>query len=419
MATVETIPKLVPRPGVHAALRRFPWPYQAMLAICSDLDETPDWRVYWEQMRFLNTRQMTSMGEGVGLEVGNSIYFDISPGQFAYWNTDDAGREMVRALIASGHIDCLHSYGDLATSRTHAGRALEELSRHGLSLRVWVDHATAPTNFGQDIMRGHGDEPGHPAYHADLTIDHGIRYVWRGRVTSVIGQDQPVSWGGLWDGAQPFASTLTLAKEASKYLLGRAGGQKYLTHAQNRIGVPAQLRDGREVIEFLRCNPHPAGLDRGDTGDSISEVLTRRFLDRLVERQGISILYAHLGKLRERQFNQAAVEAFRQLSQYHHRKEILVTTTRRLLDYGQFAQSATVSWSWGSNGLVIDVAGGVEGRTETGPAAESQAFTLELSESSVAELRVEGRPVSFVKTQDPTGKHLVSVPWNPRPFPDL
>ena len=115
------------------------------------------------------------MGPGVGLEVGNSIYFDMPPDQFAYWNTDDAGREMVRALIRSGHIDCLHSYGDLATTRQHAARALDELDRHGCRLEVWVDHGTAVTNFGSDIMRGHGDEVGHEAYHADLTTRYGIK----------------------------------------------------------------------------------------------------------------------------------------------------------------------------------------------------------------------------------------------------
>ena len=102
----------------NVRLRRFPYPYRAMLAICSDLDETPDRHVYWETMKFLNTTEETTMGSGVGLEVGNSIYFDMPPDQFAYWNTDDAGREMVRSLIQSGHIDCLHSYGDLATTRT-------------------------------------------------------------------------------------------------------------------------------------------------------------------------------------------------------------------------------------------------------------------------------------------------------------
>jgi hypothetical protein len=52
------------------------------------LDSTPDWRVYLEIMLFLNTTDPTAMGQGVGLEVGNSIYFDQRPEEFAYWNTN-------------------------------------------------------------------------------------------------------------------------------------------------------------------------------------------------------------------------------------------------------------------------------------------------------------------------------------------
>ena len=105
-----------------APLRWLPYPYGAMVAICSDLDGTPDRNAYWQIMRFLNTAENTAMGPGVNLEVGNSIYFDMPPDQFAYWNTDEAGRQMARALIHSGHIDCLHSHGELATSRDHARR---------------------------------------------------------------------------------------------------------------------------------------------------------------------------------------------------------------------------------------------------------------------------------------------------------
>ncbi len=157
---------------------RLPHPYRAMLAICSDLDETPDRRTYWEIARFLNTTDDTRMGPGAGLEVGNSIYFDMPPDQFAYWNTDDAGRDMVRTLIRSGHIDCLHSYGDLATTRAHAGRALDELAGHDCRLPVWVDHSKAVTNFGADIMLGQGDLPASPAYHADLTLAHGVSHTY-------------------------------------------------------------------------------------------------------------------------------------------------------------------------------------------------------------------------------------------------
>jgi hypothetical protein len=327
----------------------FPSPCRAALAICSDLDETPDAETYFELMRFLNTTETTSMGEGVGLEVGNTIYFDMPPGHFSYWNTDDRSREKIRALILSGHIDCLHSFGDLATTRSHAARALEELERHNCRLSVWIDHAVAPTNFGADIMQGHGDEPSHPAYHADLTLAHGVRYVWRGRVTSVIGQDRPFSLRGIADWRHPAASARTLAKEAAKQALGRCGCRKYHFHASNQTIGPARLRDGQcEGREFLRCNPHWNGVSANDAGWGIGEVLSERFLERLAVRGGTCILYTHLGKLGrgKRQFDTSAIEGFRRLAGYCRSGKILVTTTRRLLDLCSSASNGPApSWT--------------------------------------------------------------------------
>src|SRR2546430_6889020 len=106
--------------------------------------------------RFLNTTERTALGTGVGLEAGNSIYFDMPAAQFSYWNATDGERARVRALIRAGYVDCLHSFGDLADTRAHAGRALDDLARHGCSLKVWIDHAVAPSNFGADIMHGSG-----------------------------------------------------------------------------------------------------------------------------------------------------------------------------------------------------------------------------------------------------------------------
>src|SRR5690606_30898346 len=131
---------------------------------------TPDRHVYLEIARYLNTTEATAMGPGVGLEVGNSIYFDMPPDQFAYWTTDDAGRAMIRDLIRSGHIDVLHSYGDFCDRRSDVELYLNELRRHDLQLEVWVDHSKAPTNFGPDIMVGSGDVEGAESYHADLTL---------------------------------------------------------------------------------------------------------------------------------------------------------------------------------------------------------------------------------------------------------
>ena len=382
-----------------------------MLAICSDLDETADAQVYAEQMRFLNTREQTTMGTGVGLEVGNSIYFDMPPSQFAYWNTDDAGREMARALMRSGHIDCLHSYGDLAVSRAHVEQALQELERHQLSLKVWIDHAQAPTNFGANIMQGHGDEREHAAYHADLTLGHGVRYVWRGRVTSVIGQNTEANFGGLWRTTSPLASGKTILKEAAKQMLGHAGHEKYFAHAGNRLLHSSSLRDGQPTVEFLRCNPHPAGVDTGDTGAGLGEVLTARFLDQLVEREGVCLLYTHLGKVPGRVFPASTIRALHLLKLYSDAGKILVTTTRRALDYARLTESAPLSLSEDAKSGVVTIT-----CDPTWTSEECQGLTLHTN-SSVNELRLNGRAVPMQRNApDETGRPSVSIPWQPLKF---
>jgi hypothetical protein len=404
------------RLSTKIALRPFPYPYRAMLAICSDLDGTPDRRQYWQQLQFLNTRATTSMGEGLGLEVGNTIYFDMPPDEFAYWNTDDAGREMIRDLIRSGHIDCLHSYGDLATTRAHAAKVLNELSQHSLSLKVWIDHRVAPTNFGADIMRGHGDEVRHPAYHADLTLEYGIRYLWRGRVTSVIGQDQPTSLSGLWKRSRPALSGRTLLKEAVKQILGRAGHRKYSFHARNQTIAPAILRDGRGVTEFLRCNPHPFGVDVAATGCGIGEVLTPRFLDRLVQRNGSCILYTHLGKLGEngQRFNREAINAFRLLARYQQEGQILVTTTRRLLDFRYALQQVTCNASTQGKRTVVKLEAPLSRR-------ELDGLTFYVAEPDNTEIRLNRTETvaTVVNAPDESGRGSISIPWSSLTFPQL
>ena len=386
-----------------------------MLAICSDLDETPDREVYEETARFLNTTEATAMGEGLGLEVGNTIYFDMPPDQFAYWNTDDRGRALVRALIRSGHIDCFHSFGDLATTRQQAGRSLDELAHHGCRLSVWIDHAIAPTNFGADIMRGTGDVPGAPAYHADLTCGFGVEYVWRGRVTSVVAQDVPRRLGGIFDPRHPLASARTLAKEMTKSGLARLGHAKYAMHPPNEVLRPARLRDGREVSEFLRANPFWLAVDKGETADGLAGVLVRPMLERLIARGGVSILYTHLGKVRDRRqpLGPATRAALEGLAALHREGRILVTTTRRLLDYRAAVRQATVALADRDGSREVEIT-----LPPTGPRTGSPSTC---PGPKPTRLRLNGREVTDARYNGPdhTGRASLSVPWRPLEFPRL
>jgi hypothetical protein len=400
--------------STDVTIRPIPYPYQAMLAICSDLDETPDKNVYYETIRFLNTNEETVMGRGAGLEVGNTIYFDMPPGQFSYWNTDDMGREMVRNLICSGHIDCLHSYGDLATTRKHAGRALDELDRHNCNLKVWVDHGTAPTNFDGDIMKGSGDVPGSPAYHADLTIGSGLEYVWRGRVTSVIGQNIPRSLSGIGTLLHPIRSGKTLLKEFTKGQMALYGHKKYRMHAKNNILRHVNLRDGKPVWEFMRCNPHWGGVSSCETAFGIADVLTKPILQRLVDRKGACILYTHLGKIGKNAniFTPRTCQAFQNLASFMRDGKILVTTTRRLLEYCRMKEGVTASVTSTENVSQINVSCSQDLKTLEG-------LTLYVTDSKEVRLFVNKIETSGFQRNPPdeTSRPSITLPWNKLAFP--
>ncbi|HVQ78199.1 MAG TPA: hypothetical protein VMT79_21970 [Candidatus Binatia bacterium] len=403
----------------EVARRRMPYPYRALLAISSDLDETPDRSVYLESMRFLNTLDAGPMGPGLGLEVGNSIYFDAFPGQFAYWSDGEVGRAMVHALIRSGHIDVLHSFGDLASARADAARALESLERHRCRLEVWVDHAVAPTNLDGDIMKGSGDVVSSPAYHADLSVAHGIQYVWRGRVTSVVGQGVPWTPRGIFTARHAVASGRTLAKELAKRALAAVGHAKYAMHGPNEVLRRVCLRSGHEVHEFMRSNPHWGGVSSHETAGGLADVLVPGMLDRLVQREGVCLLYTHLGKIarREEPFAAPTRQALSRLAGFHRAGRILVTTTRRALGYCRTAQE--VAWAVS---VAPDGALHLALRSGSAPAlsaADLDGLSFYVPDPARVRVTAEGREITDLRRNPPdhTGRPSVSLPWRRLEFP--
>lgn len=406
---------------VIGTIRLVPYPYQAMVAICSDLDETPDRNVYIETARYLNTNEKTELGQGLGLEVGNTIYFDMPVDQFSYWNTDDRGREMVRALIRTGYIDCLHSYGDFATTREHAGRALDELNRHDCKMEVWVDHGQAPSNLGSDIMLGHGDVVGSSVYHADLTCGFGVKYVWRGRVTSVLGQDRARTLRHIFSHQHPLASGKTLFKEWLKGILARVGNAKYAMHGPNSLTRQVRLRDGHKAVEFIRSNPNWVGVDRLETPVGLPEVLSERTLSRLISRRAMSIIYTHLGKVgKNGGFGVLKGNiGLARLAECFKNKKILVTTTKRLLNYRSMINSIEIRGiraeaSEGCATSKIEISG-VKSVEDLG------GLTLYVSDARKTDVFVNGVAVQTL-LRNPSNEaefDTVSIPWVPLQFPEL
>lgn len=413
------------------ALRRFPYPYRAALAICSDIDDTRSTGDLVELHRFLNTRGSTGMGEGLGLEIGNSVYFYDDDAHLSYFTGDDRARGTIEELIRAGYIDCLHSYGDANSSRDEIVRALDALGRAGCRLEVWVNHNGGMSNLSQKFgyMFGRapclGAVPGSPVYHADLTIAHGVRFAWVGAFTRVVGQsaERPPALAGLIDRRAPLHSAASLLKETRKQLLGGRGDERFVLHRENRLTRPLALEDGRRVHEFIRYCDHPRGVPYGGTAHGLARQIGPAALGRLKDAGGFMIVYTHLGQCRDPRhlLPPETQAALRGLADEHRGGAIDVMTTARLLNY--HLAYTSLRWSYGQEGrrMLIDIERIDDPIFGAQPATPQrlQGLTFHVPDSRRAHVRVGGAEVPGIVRNPPDerGRPSVSLPRVPLSFP--
>ena len=69
-------------------LRKFPYPFNAALTICSDIDGT-SFKDFLEIHKFLNTEKTTSLGKGLNIPIGDSFWMyddpNIADSAFSYF----------------------------------------------------------------------------------------------------------------------------------------------------------------------------------------------------------------------------------------------------------------------------------------------------------------------------------------------
>ncbi|MEE4310720.1 MAG: hypothetical protein V2J62_02525 [candidate division KSB1 bacterium] len=295
-------------------LSKFPYPYKAALSICSDIDGTSLDR-FIEIHKFLNTTKPTPMGDGLGLHITDSFWMYDDPGisdsAFSYYSGSLPGpaAPIIRDFICAGILDTMHAYGNFRNksefSREKAEKALNELEKHGLKIRVWTNHGG--TNSIQNIGKqssGEGDVPDTTWYHADLLRDFGIRYYWdceRALMTTV-GQNRKASFGDAYWRSPLYSGLRQNIKATIKGIASYADRMtmKLLnTHIvkwpvfdprDNDLIVPDTLRDDRPIYKFRR-----GGLGNLDWSDHIPVLLNPRVLEELVTNGGSAVLYVHMG----------------------------------------------------------------------------------------------------------------------------
>lgn len=216
------------------SLRKFPHPYQSMLAYCSDIDATS--LVQFERIhRWLNTLETDPrMGQGLGLDIADSFWMTnkakhakdlghympdglqrLEPDTMTWWDgysrTPKNKKDIIR-YIKCGWIDSLHSFGNYSRQyegvddfkRQVAIDSIEAWEDNDINIDVYIDHGDVQNfqNFSRPEESGHyrGSDPNSPQYHTDLTIPYGFRFTWDENFSDTFGHENLIQPRTLLDG---------------------------------------------------------------------------------------------------------------------------------------------------------------------------------------------------------------------------
>lgn len=324
-----------------------------MLAICSDIDRTTVER-FRRMHRFLNTREATPLGEGLGLDIADSLWVfkgrnssDISLLVDDVRGDPESYADELTAYAQAGWIDTLHTYGNFTTAsdspafkRRLAAIAIDELVKRDIRLPIWVNHGsrTNVQNIGRDESQ-QGDVPAAAAYHTDLLVDYGVRFCWNHLHGQRHGLPDPLSplllrdGRRLWGFARFIAAVGAPAEEALLRDIAYDGPE---------ANAGRTIDDRRVAMVWW-----PSLLDLQ---------LTDAILDDIVDRGDFSIVGQHLGDWGlEPDFPQTAVNVLQKLQRRQDAREILVARTSRVLEYARVTKHLRFEVRGTSEQTYIDI----------------------------------------------------------------
>ncbi len=362
----------------------FPLPYQAMLAISSDVEYTS-----WQSQLGL-----IELAGRHGLEMAFSYWCFGDPE--LTWrlleddNTPSSQANAAFSLARAGILDTLHSFGGVtdgrgaAFDRSRIAPALQRLRDAGVGTRVYSNHGTIHDvqNVGGDwASYQKGDVPGHPSYHLDLTTGFGIRFFW-----TDIDSDSERSFFGI-------------GPKAGKPLFS-----------------PQAARDGQRILRFRRFRgPFTRAPHAGTFAAQLDMVLSHPV-------EGYSVVYQHLGITRDgdgpaRQvvppyFDPKGMAAFERLASLQRDGVLLVTTTERLLVYALLMQARPWAIEHHEDIFQVTFARRFEhcGVSFDLRKADLQGWTLPLNEATRVVARFDGEewelPIAEVG-----GRRYATIPW--------
>lgn len=332
-------------------LLRFPYPYQAAFTICSDIDNTETLPEFTTIQEYLCSHQQTTLGKGLGLPVGNSFWMDnqlLRTGRsqdFSQPNPDygisynsaledssSAVRQTIKEFVQKGWIDCLHSYGHFSNTgfnRKLAKDFVQTMQQDSLFVDVFSDHG-GTENLHSLGHRKHqlGDNPEAEVYHADITQDYGIKFLWDGQLSHSIGLSGDFS-------CENFLKT---SLEAGQDWLNSAFSYQH----NGEVAYPITLDDGSKIYRFVRYLNDRSHYDTADI-NFLDEQLNDKVLQKLVKNRGYLLYYTHLGANSGFPYlKEETKQQLHKIKDLYEQKKLWVASTSKLLNY--FVVHKNLNW---------------------------------------------------------------------------
>jgi hypothetical protein len=399
-------------------LRQFPYPYRAALTLTSDIDSTHTVQEFLAIQEFLNTKNHTPLGEGVGLEIGNSFFPTALPGRFAFMSDNPFDRKVIVDLNRRGYIDFIHSFGEV-TEREEIRRVLTEMGNAGIRTDLWINHSNVNSDLGP-FSYAKGDDPDSEQRHSDFSLDTlGVTFVWLLDVSSIIGQDRPLEFDdffAIYQHQHPISSLYNgTLKEFCKFLLAPFWS-KYRQRWSNSLLYATALDDGRPVFAIARADISHKGIGPDATAPGLAQSLRPEVLDELIGNGGTMIVYTHLGKNDGPPYlTPQTVESLRLLNEHNSSGAIFVTTSSRLLNYVVNRDYLVYEFVPDGGGLKIyikAISDPVRGRfIPTVDQLQGITFYVDNPQSTKVFLQGNLLEEVVVNPPDTAGRASISIPW--------
>lgn len=290
---------------------KIPFPYKAILSISNDPDNTTIQA--WHEINIFIFNELKLDWSNIVFPINKNLNI---PEQVSLQDYPE---------IASQPTDSIHTWGDFIHSGGHgftrndAIQAIELLNKFNIHPKIWVDHSRFLGNLlHSKVSLGgkeyHTDASGikykNLEYTADLIHSIGIRYVWDGEITEIIGQDRKINLTDI---------------PLKKIIRGKL-------NQSNSILSPVEF-EGYRFYKFKRF-----GQWKNADIQGLSNVLNPKFINQLLNKGGISLVYTHLGKRNPKQTNQNHIpqetkNSLIKISNLVKEKQILFSPISKILDY--------------------------------------------------------------------------------------